>query len=137
MRRISLLLTALVVLGAQPALASAAFTGGPLIGKPKAAVVRLLEDQGWAVNDGKSDHTFAYGDSFYTLENPDLHLDVVIDYNRRGIVTGGELMPYMDDRSEALIDSRLPTIIKWFAGKRRPKVEKKRAGGSWASIKIH
>lgn len=137
MSRLSLVFGLLICLSAQPALAATPFSGGPLIGKPKAAVVQLLEGQGWSVNDNKSDHTFDFGDSFYTLENPALHLDIAIEYNRRGIVTGGELIPYMDDQSEALINRRLPTIIKWFAGKRRPKVEKKRFAGNWATIKIH
>lgn len=108
-----------------------AIDGGPLLGQPRAAVVRAFAANGWNHEPARSSRdTAAFG-------HPGIHLDVAITFDRGGKARAARVRPWLDETSDAFVARYYPGLVAWLIGGGRYKLDKQFADGELVGLDIH
>lgn len=107
-----------------------AIDGGPVLGQPRAAVVRTFASNGWTHEPARSGRdTAAFG-------HAGIHLEVTVTFDRAGKARAARVRPWLDETSETFLARHYPGLVAWLIGSGRYKLDKQFANGELVGLDI-
>ncbi len=107
-----------------------AIDGGPVLGQPRAAVVRSFAENGWTHEPARSGRDTAF------FGQAGVHLDVTITFDRGGKARAARVRPWRDETSEAFIARHYAGLLRWLMGAGRYKIAKQFENGELVGLDV-